>query len=78
MRDGVHAARDEKTAECLERGLGCDPNPAEAFRWAMASAEQGWVHGMALVIRFYTKGIGTAADRDQAAAWRLKVQAASN
>lgn len=61
-------------ASCYEYGLGCEADPASAFRWYSAAAESGNPHAMNTLGVCYAEGIGVEKDLNKAIACYLKAE----
>lgn len=55
--------------EIYEKGMGIDPDFAEAARWYRSAAEQGYTRSMVNLAYFYEQGLGVEQDLEQALRW---------
>lgn len=55
--------------EIYEKGMGIDPDYAEAARWYRLAAEQGYTRSMVNLAYFYEQGLGVEQDLEQALNW---------
>jgi hypothetical protein len=55
--------------EIYEKGMGIDPDYAEAARWYRMAAEQGFTRSMVNLAYFYEQGLGVEQDLQEALKW---------
>lgn len=63
--------------EIYEKGLGTEPNFAEAARWYRRAADQGFTRSMVNLAYFYEQGLGVEQDMATALNWYRRASGAS-